>query len=291
MRRKLIVIALLIMVTCGLVLAYTYFLPRKKEEAVAIGLKRILSEFPREKWICSGTRSYNLEVLPVTFTSEKIVFIVRAWFFAPKPTKFKTVVFKVYYDGKSVEYQPEVYRQGMYYRTEAVLFTVPSCGKIVVKLSADKAEAEITLTHEHFTIIELSYIIVQHINLKEGIYVRGSPKPLTELKSINQLSEKLNENDHVYLIISRGFKSTGGYTLTVDNIKRKGNTFFIEVTYINPPPEAIVIQVITSPAAIIDLGVLGRGEYKVVVNVFEKINATTSIFLKKLERTFKVPGP
>ncbi|RLE91769.1 MAG: hypothetical protein DRN04_11985 [Thermoprotei archaeon] len=291
MEKKVVAVVLTALVVCGIVLAYTHLLYKEREKAIAIGLKRILSEFPQEKWIRSGTRSYCLEVLPIAFTSEKMVFIVRAWFFSPKPSNLKTVVFRVYYEDKVVEYKPEVYRQGIYYKTEAVLFTVPSYGKVLVKLLADNAVAEITLTHEHFIIIELNYIVVQHTNLEEGIYVRGYPKPLTEFKSFKDLSEKISENDHVYLIVARGFKSTGGYTLIVDSIKRKGNTFYIKVTYINPPPETIVIQVITSPAAIIDLGVLGKGEYKVVVTIFEKINATTSIFLKKVEKTFRIPSP
>jgi len=290
--KKTVTVLLALMLAVGvIILAYNYLYEKKREKPIVIGLKRSLTEFPEEKWVSSGTKSYQLQVLPVTCTSEEMVFIVRAWFFAlsQKTPPPQNLFFVVSYDGNEVKYSPEIYRRRMYYYTEAVLFTIPVSGKVVVTLVSEKTLAEITLTHEHFSILELSYIVIQHTNLKEGLYVRGSPKPLTEIKDISELSTKISEKDHVYLIISRGFLSTGGYTLVIDNIKRKGDIFYLKVIYVNPPPGAVVIQVITSPAAIVDLGILGKGEYSVVVDVYVRVNATSEVFLKHMETSFKIP--
>ncbi|HEX3029067.1 MAG TPA: protease complex subunit PrcB family protein [Clostridia bacterium] len=58
----------------------------------------------------------------------------------------------------------------------------------------------------------------------------------------------------MYVIVSAGKKPTGGYTLLIRNIRRRGrDTAFVRARLIPPAPNMIVTQVITYPHLLIKI--------------------------------------
>lgn len=69
-------------------------------------------------------------------------------------------------------------------------------------------------------------------------------------------------NDDYYIAIFAGKKNTGGYEISVDNIKLKDKTLEIIIKEKSPDPKLNVIQVITYPYTIIRV----KGDdYKIIV--------------------------
>ncbi|NOZ81904.1 MAG: protease complex subunit PrcB family protein [Candidatus Micrarchaeota archaeon] len=62
---------------------------------------------------------------------------------------------------------------------------------------------------------------------------------------------------------------TGGYGLKVNEISREDNTFLVDVTYLNPSAGPVA-QAFTQPAAVIPLGELEPGDYRVEVHIGER---------------------
>ena len=52
----------------------------------------------------------------------------------------------------------------------------------------------------------------------------------------------------------QGSQRTGGYAITIDRITRDGDRLIVRATFTEPPPGAIVTQVLTSPAHVVSIG-------------------------------------
>ncbi len=61
----------------------------------------------------------------------------------------------------------------------------------------------------------------------------------------------IEEEEHTYVVISRGEKSTGGYTINVNEVEDQEEWISIKVEYINPDPMDMVMQIITYPVIVI----------------------------------------
>lgn len=55
--------------------------------------------------------------------------------------------------------------------------------------------------------------------------------------------------EHTYILVTWGEKRTGGYTVTIDSVKQKGEKLVVSVSY--QEPQGFAIQVITYPYAIV----------------------------------------
>ena len=61
----------------------------------------------------------------------------------------------------------------------------------------------------------------------------------------------IEEEEHTYVVITRGEKSTGGYSIIVNEIEDQEEWVSIKVEYINPDPMDMVMQIITYPVIVI----------------------------------------
>jgi hypothetical protein len=64
----------------------------------------------------------------------------------------------------------------------------------------------------------------------------------------------------LYVGVYAGQQRTGGYGVRVDRIERDGDRLVVRATFIAPAPDALTIQVLTSPAQLVSIerqGVVG----------------------------------
>jgi hypothetical protein len=59
--------------------------------------------------------------------------------------------------------------------------------------------------------------------------------------------------DRVMVAVSQGQQSTGGYSIHITAIERRGDQLVVRATLTSPGPGAIVIQVLTSPAHVVSI--------------------------------------
>jgi hypothetical protein len=57
----------------------------------------------------------------------------------------------------------------------------------------------------------------------------------------------------IYLAAFAGSQRTGGYDIRVVQVDRAGDTLTVRATFTAPPPDAITIQVLTSPAHLVSI--------------------------------------
>jgi len=81
------------------------------------------------------------------------------------------------------------------------------------------------------------------------------------------VTTEANVEDFISILVSRGMFSTGGYGLEIRSIEKMNYAFVLSADFTDPPPGAILIQVITNPTALIPIGNLPAGEYSVTLYI------------------------
>lgn len=71
--------------------------------------------------------------------------------------------------------------------------------------------------------------------------------------------------DRVPVAAFQGAQRTGGYAIRIDRIERVSDRLLVHATFVEPPPDAIVIQVLTSPAHVVSVAGTAIGSVRVAV--------------------------
>jgi hypothetical protein len=57
----------------------------------------------------------------------------------------------------------------------------------------------------------------------------------------------------LYIAVFAGSQRTGGYAIRVAGVDRAGDTLIVRAMFSSPPPDALTIQVLTSPAHLVSI--------------------------------------
>lgn len=61
------------------------------------------------------------------------------------------------------------------------------------------------------------------------------------------------DDGRLYIAVFAGSQRTGGYGIRVVRVDREGDTLTVRATFSSPPPGALTIQVLTSPAHLVSI--------------------------------------
>lgn len=61
------------------------------------------------------------------------------------------------------------------------------------------------------------------------------------------------QSGRLYIAVFAGAKRTGGFAVQVERLERDGDRLVVHARFTEPPPGAIVIQVLTSPAHLVSI--------------------------------------
>jgi hypothetical protein len=91
--------------------------------------------------------------------------------------------------------------------------------------------------------------LTQQSDYDGGAQVVAATDPNTI--GLGQLASR--DATRLYIGVFAGAQRTGGYGIRVARIDRSGNTLTVHATFDAPPPGAITIQVLTSPAHLVSI--------------------------------------
>lgn len=77
--------------------------------------------------------------------------------------------------------------------------------------------------------------------------------PWIERSQQYEMVQFQNIGSDTYVLITRGVKSTGGYDLTTETVKQRGEGVVITLSYVDPPSGAPLVEEMTYPYALIKL--------------------------------------
>lgn len=95
------------------------------------------------------------------------------------------------------------------------------------------------LTYKKVSLSQLPESLKQKAN-----EMQRSPKEITYIGYEDSLA---------YIMIALGERKTGGYSIQVNKVTRKGNDLIIYAEELTPPKDGFVTQVITNPITIISV--------------------------------------
>lgn len=88
-------------------------------------------------------------------------------------------------------------------------------------------------------------------NLPDGVHQKQAELSQTGKEGVSHT--EVRSGNRIYLILSLGQRSTGGYSLRVNDVIQKGNTIQVNAEEVPPPKDAFTTQVISRPNTVISL--------------------------------------
>ena len=199
-----------------------------------------------------GTRTVNIQILNLSYPEEDLyVFIVKGWHFLPNPeipngkTSLKAKGWNLFFE-KSIP----LYRDGSYLILKPHLLVFPKEIKTIETMGVSVEVSELVSVEIPFEIVNIPFEKPKEAGIFPALYEGGNW----------DFSEKLPV-EKMFLVISAGEKTTGGYSFEIREVTLYKHKITIEATLTYPPEGAFVTQVLTYPAVILKLPELSAGEY------------------------------
>jgi hypothetical protein len=107
------------------------------------------------------------------------------------------------------------------------------------------------------------------------IQLQRSDSPISYWALLQEnMTDMARDRDFISIVISRGDRNTGGYTIQVENFSLSesppGKLLF-RVNFTDPGDDVIMSQALTNPLALVPIGYLSPGNYEVEVHIVQYI--------------------
>ncbi|AKI97782.1 protease complex subunit PrcB family protein [Kosmotoga pacifica] len=220
----------------------------------ALGVPLIIPiDFPEDESLFQsfGTRSANIQIANLTVNNAApYVLVLKGWVFLPaKGRKLSEAELKISGDDFVYTKKILVERKGSYFEVSPQLLILPGSVDRIELFGVEIEMVELVGVSLPYEIVNLPHG-VKEAGIFAGVYSKG----------VFQLTDK--PSGALYLVISAGERSTGGYSLEVKKLKRFGEKIVVEATLTTPSKGAFVTQVITFPSIVIRVMDLQPGKYE-----------------------------
>jgi len=230
-----------------------------------------------------GTRTANIQILNLSYPEEDLyVFIVKGWHFLPNPeipngkTSLKAKGWNLFFE-KSIP----LYRDGSYLILKPHLLVFPKEIKTIETMGVSIEVSELVSVEIPFEIVNIPFEKPKEAGIFPALYVSELVSVEIPFEIVNIPFEKPKEAgifpalyeggnwdfseklpvEKMFLVISAGEKTTGGYSFEISEVTLYKRKITVEATLTHPPEGAFVTQVLTYPAVILKLPELSAGEY------------------------------
>ncbi len=112
--------------------------------------------------------------------------------------------------------------------------------------------------------------------------VKDSLKDIVIKKAVQQYT--FSTDDNLNFVVFRGVLPTGGYGINIDKVERRGNTFTVYATYIDPGKGIGVTEAVTQPVAIIPIRKMEAGDYEARLKVTKVLNTIDGRKIIEIEK-------
>ncbi|MDK2923203.1 MAG: hypothetical protein PWQ90_644 [Pseudothermotoga sp.] len=193
--------------------------------------------FPSELYEWVGSKAANFQYMVLSYEPDLVV-LVKGWIFSPAPLpEQKEYVFKIGFESENFKHEIAVngQRSGIYIYMPQHLFILPSSTKL----------------------LDLNGFVVEipkRVTFSSKQISRGGMEP-----GIHTLDESMKETrvfekgQKILLRVDAGEKSTGGYSVRIDEVRFADRRIYLRAHVESPEPGAMVTQAITYPAAVIEI--------------------------------------
>jgi len=257
---------------------------------VIVGVGDPLRDFRFGEWRGFGSRSMMIEVYVFPNASTRS-YLIRSWRFFACPCRIKDEFLKEPYNftfivnGREIVYPAKRFRISFYLYTEAVFISYNGSIRLIdEELGVDIDLSELSPMRTGKEESEYCWAYTNfYSDLQSGVFVGYIDKSACEMGK--EVFEYFHERDIiprdkiVAVVLAMGQKNTGGYFVAVEDVGISDGVIHINASFVSPPPESMVIQIVTRPAALVELGKFAPGEYRVIARITyrtgEKIESTS----------------
>jgi hypothetical protein len=226
-----------------------------------------------------GTRSMSLQIKDMSkLGTENFVFLIKGWIFKPNTNEDmgKEAVLEIEFSDSYITKSIPITETNLYYNIEP----------------------HIVITSKNIERIKLFNIEVhtsEFLPVKQPFDVISTEKAATRITGINalnvvdskaEITEEVSVDDNLFFLISAGEKPTGGYSLKVNEVYKKGREFIVKAELDAPSETDFVTQAFTYPQKAIKLGKYNTGQYEATLEL--SVNENGEKIVKYYTVTFLI---
>jgi hypothetical protein len=231
-----------------------------------VSVTPLLSDQPFQFQNQAGSRTSSIGYTVISNTgSDSTIVVLGGWLFKPSgEEETLETSLEIYSENDSYSKKLTLVREGMYYTLKPLLVSYPSGYSLKVMgieamISADGGE---DMTVMNYLLVDLVAKDRLSAGIEIGLEKEGKfvETPLTGIEPV--------------VIIKAGSKPTGGYQLSIQNVKLSGDQIQVQAKLKSPGKNDYVTQAFTYPFIAFRLLDLSVGEYKILINMDVEVDSS-----------------
>ncbi|TYC03043.1 MAG: protease complex subunit PrcB family protein [Kosmotoga sp.] len=207
-----------------------------------------------------GTRSMSLQVRDLSkLGTDKYVFILKGWIFKPNMDSEigNETTLEIEFSDSYITKSLPLNETNLYFNVEPHIIIA---SKNIERIKLMNIEVHAS----DFLPIEQPF---NELGVETATSRLAGINALKVVDNKAEISEEVPVNKNLYLLISAGEKPTGGYSLEINEVYKKGREFIVEATLNSPSKSDFVTQAFTYPQKVIELGKYNPGQYKATLEL------------------------
>ncbi|MEA2067437.1 MAG: protease complex subunit PrcB family protein [Thermotogota bacterium] len=207
-----------------------------------------------------GTRSMSLQIKDMSkLGTDRFVFLIKGWIFKPNINEDinKEAVLEIEFSDAYITKSISITETNLYYNIEPHI-VISSKNIERIKLF------NIEIHGSEFLPIKQLFDV---ISIKNAATRIAGINALNVVDSKAEITEEVSANDNLFFLISAGEKPTGGYSLKVNEVYKKGREFIVKAELDAPSESDFVTQAFTYPQKTIKLGKYNTGQYEATLEL------------------------
>ncbi len=207
-----------------------------------------------------GTRSMSLQIRDLSkLGTDKFVFILKGWIFKPNmDTDVDTeTILEIEFSDSYITKSLPLNETNLYFNVEPHI--------IIASKNIERIKLmNIEIHASDFLPIEQPF---NELGVETTTSRIAGINALKVVDNKAEITEEVPVDENLFLLISAGEKPTGGYSLKINEVYKKGREFIVKATLNSPSKSDFVTQAFTYPQKAIELGKYNTGQYEATLEL------------------------
>ncbi|MGC9383723.1 MAG: protease complex subunit PrcB family protein [Kosmotogaceae bacterium] len=207
-----------------------------------------------------GTRSMSLQIKDMSkLGTDRFVFLIKGWIFKPNINEDigKEAVLEIEFSDSYITKSISITETNMYYNVEPHIVITSKNIERIKLFNIEIHASEFLPIKQPFDVISIEDAATRITGINT----------LNVIDSKAEITEEVSVDNNLFFLISAGEKPTGGYSLKVNEVYKKGREFIVKAELDAPLETDFVTQAFTYPQKAIKLGKYNTGQYEATLEL------------------------
>ncbi|MFO7881522.1 MAG: protease complex subunit PrcB family protein [Kosmotogaceae bacterium] len=207
-----------------------------------------------------GSRSMSLQIKDLSkLGTDRFVFLLKGWIFKPNMDTdiSNETMLEIEFSDSYITKSVSLSETNLYFSVEPHIVITSKNIERIKLMNIEVHASEFLPIKQSFNELPVETSSLRLIGINA----------LKVVDNKAEIVEECDADNNLHLLISAGEKPTGGYSLKVNEVYKKGRKFTVKATLNSPSETDFVTQAFTYPQKVIELGKYNPGQYEATLEL------------------------